>query len=75
MSLEDRLRQYANPRSRANWQGASRDKANLTRWSERAAENSKIAPRARSGSSATSTARADLNHVGGWFMPSVRRET
>ena len=44
-----RLKGYANPSRRENWDGESCDKANLDRWSARAAENSKVAPRARGG--------------------------
>ena len=40
MSRLDRLRDYANPVSRENWRGASRDMANIDRWSERASEES-----------------------------------
>jgi hypothetical protein len=32
----ERLKQYGNPRSRDNWHGASRDMANINRWSKRA---------------------------------------
>lgn len=49
MTRNSRLRQYANPSRRGNWDGESSDKANLDRWSDRASENSKPAPRARSG--------------------------
>ncbi len=40
MSRIERLKDYANPVSRANWRGAGRDKANIERWQERATENS-----------------------------------
>jgi hypothetical protein len=49
MGRLERLKEYANPRRRENWDGESCDKANLDRWSERAIENSKLAPRARGG--------------------------
>lgn len=49
MSRQDRLKEYAKPLRAANWQGAGRDQANIDRWSARAAENSKIAPRATDG--------------------------
>ncbi|WP_043159325.1 hypothetical protein [Bradyrhizobium sp. Ai1a-2] len=49
MSRQERLKEYANPRREANWDGAASDKANLDRWAARASENSAIAPRARSG--------------------------
>ncbi|MGM4870665.1 hypothetical protein AB7645_05490 [Bradyrhizobium sp. 956_D2_N1_5] len=49
MGRLERLKEYANPRRRENWDGETCDKANLDRWSERAAENSKLAPRARGG--------------------------
>jgi hypothetical protein len=42
----ERLRQYANPRSKENWRGAGRDQKNIDRFSERATENSELAPRA-----------------------------
>jgi predicted aminopeptidase len=48
MSRIKRLREeYSKPRS--GWQGAGRDQANIDRWSDRAAENSKLAPRASNG--------------------------
>ncbi|MCP3382858.1 hypothetical protein NLM31_21050 [Bradyrhizobium sp. CCGUVB4N] len=49
MSRLDRLREYSRPTRRENWDGESCDKANLDRWSQRATENSKVAPRARGG--------------------------
>ncbi|WP_094974004.1 hypothetical protein [Bradyrhizobium symbiodeficiens] len=49
MSRVERCKEYANPRRRENWDGESRDKANLDRWSQRAAENSKTASRASKG--------------------------
>lgn len=49
MSRIERLKEYANPSRRENWDGESCDKANLDRWSKRASENSKVAPRARGG--------------------------
>ncbi|RXH15224.1 hypothetical protein [Bradyrhizobium guangzhouense] len=49
MSRADRLKEYANPRRRENWDGESCDKANLDRWSDRAEANSKVALRARCG--------------------------
>jgi hypothetical protein len=49
MSSIDRLKEYAKPLRRANWQGAGRDQANIDRWSDRATEQSKIAPRASGG--------------------------
>jgi hypothetical protein len=49
MTRDSRLREYANPVRRGNWNGAASDKANLDRWSERASENSKVAPRAKGG--------------------------
>lgn len=48
MSRVERCKEYANPRRRANWDGES-TAANISRWSDRAAENSKVAPRARGG--------------------------
>jgi hypothetical protein len=49
MSRLERLKEYANPRSRENWCGESSDPAYLKRWSDRAEANSKVAPRARGG--------------------------
>ncbi len=46
MSRLDRLKEYAKPTRAGNWQGAGRDQANIDRWTDRAADNSKIAPRA-----------------------------
>jgi hypothetical protein len=40
MSSMERLRELQNPRSKKNWNGASRDQANINRWSGRASENS-----------------------------------
>jgi hypothetical protein len=48
MSRVERCKEYANPRRRENWDGES-TAANISRWSERAADNSKIAPRAKGG--------------------------
>jgi hypothetical protein len=45
----DRLKEYARPTRRENWQGAGRDQGNIDRWSDRASDNSQIAPRAPSG--------------------------
>jgi hypothetical protein len=47
MSLEQRLKGYANPQKGPH--GAGRDQENLDYWSDRAKENSKIAPRASDG--------------------------
>ncbi len=49
MSRQSRLKEYANPSRRENWDGESCDKANIDRWSARAEANSKLAPRARGG--------------------------
>jgi hypothetical protein len=45
----ERLKEYANPRRRENWDGCGRDVANIQRFQERAEANSRIAPRARGG--------------------------
>jgi hypothetical protein len=45
----ERLKEYANPTRAGNWNGASRDQANIDRWSNRAAEQSQCAPRASDG--------------------------
>jgi hypothetical protein len=47
MSRIDRLKEYSKPTK--GWQGAGRDQDNIDRWSDRATENSKIAPRASDG--------------------------
>lgn len=47
MSLEQRLKGYANPQKGPH--GAGRDQANIDYWSDRAKENSAIAPRASDG--------------------------
>jgi hypothetical protein len=49
MSSLDRLKQYEKPLRAGNWQGSSRDESNISRWSNRATAESKIAPRARGG--------------------------
>jgi hypothetical protein len=55
----ERLKEYANPRSRENWQGAGRDQANINRWVQRAHEHSDSwKHRAKSG-------KVDLRDLGG----------
>jgi hypothetical protein len=49
MSRQDRLKEYANPTRAGNWNGSSRDQADLDRWSKRAAAESQCAPRASDG--------------------------
>ena len=49
MSRMDRLKEYAKPLRPENWQGASRDMDCIDRWSDRATDESHIAPRASSG--------------------------
>ena len=49
MSSVDRLKEYAKPLRKENWQGAGRAQANIGRWSDRATEQSQIAPRASGG--------------------------
>jgi hypothetical protein len=44
MSRQDRVKEYANPQHGP--QGAGRDQKNLDAWSDRAEENSQLAPRA-----------------------------
>jgi hypothetical protein len=46
MSRIDRLKEHAKPLRKENWQGCGRDQANITRWSDRAKQNSQLAPRA-----------------------------
>ncbi len=48
MSRVERVKEYANPRRRENWNGES-TAANISRWADRASANSKIAPRAKGG--------------------------
>jgi hypothetical protein len=73
----ERLKQYANPRSRENWNGASRDQKNIDRWSQRARDNSLITDkpdRRPTRDPLQSKARADVNHVGdGDYLSKVRR--
>ena len=40
MSRIDRLKEYAKPARKENWSGASRDMANIDRWSDRAHDES-----------------------------------
>lgn len=49
MTRLDRLKEYSKPNRAENWKGASRDQANIDRWSERARRESQIAPRASEG--------------------------
>jgi hypothetical protein len=49
MSRLERLKEYSKPTRAANWDGPGRDQANIDRWSERATENSALAPRAKGG--------------------------
>jgi hypothetical protein len=55
-----RLEQYAKPGNPANWQGPGRDQKNIDRWSERAARNSEIAPRASGPRLANTDTRSHL---------------
>lgn len=48
MSRVERCKEYASPRRSGNWNGES-TADNISRWSERAAENSKIDKRAKGG--------------------------
>lgn len=48
MSRVQRVKDYANPRRRENWDGESTSE-NIARWSERASANSKLSPRASKG--------------------------
>ena len=59
MSRLERLKEYAKPTRRENWQGAGRDEANISRWSERATENSDGADHR-----ATGTERAEAHSTG-----------
>jgi hypothetical protein len=49
MSSISRLKEYEKPLRKQNWQGAGRSQANIDRWSNRATEQSRIAPRASGG--------------------------
>jgi hypothetical protein len=49
MSRQDRLKEYSKPTRAGNWNGSSRDQADLDRWSNRATEQSQCAPRASDG--------------------------
>jgi hypothetical protein len=59
MSRLERLKEYAKPTRKENWQGAGRDQANIDRWSERATENSDGADHR-----ATGTERAEAHSTG-----------
>jgi hypothetical protein len=107
MSRLDRLKKLQDPQS--DPQGSASWKPNLDFWSERASENSKLAPRAKGpvhggppGThgedppslpstkvttrdtamkpkvsrkvDAAMAGKDDLNHVGGSYMPTVRRK-
>jgi hypothetical protein len=62
MSRTERIKQYATPSSGPdNWKGAGRDQANIDRWSERAHENSRLAPRAKSTMELPNTGKAELS--------------
>ena len=45
MSRIDRLKEYAAPTRKGNWEGQARDQSAIDRWSDRASENSQLAPR------------------------------
>jgi hypothetical protein len=47
MTRIERLKQYANPTRRQNWEGCSRQLKYIDRWSARASRESEIAPRAK----------------------------
>jgi hypothetical protein len=47
-NFQKRIKEYANP-SHSEWRGQSTE-ANLKTWGDRASEESKLAPRAKSGS-------------------------
>jgi hypothetical protein len=82
----ERLKEYANPTRSANWNGSSRNQADLDRWSKRASANSiaddrvpsKPGPKEPSkpgqGDDFRRKANADKNDVGSTFMPGVRRQ-
>ena len=73
MSSIDRLKEYAKPNRRGNWKGEASDQANIDRWTTRAAENSKIAPRASDGEmKLPSTGKMDVRDTG--MGPKVSRK-
>ena len=57
----ERLREYAKPLRKENWQGASRDEGYIDRWSDRASEESQIAPRAAGTRSTNGEVGRDLD--------------
>jgi hypothetical protein len=73
MSSIDRLKEYQKPNRKGNWNGAASDQANIDRWSARASENSKIAPRASDGEmKLPSTGKMDVRDTG--MGPKVSRK-
>ncbi|MEH2547130.1 hypothetical protein V1283_003775 [Bradyrhizobium sp. AZCC 2262] len=58
MSLEDRLKGYANPQRGPH--GAGRDQKNLDYWADRAKANSEIAPRASRTMKLADTGKMDV---------------
>src|SRR4051812_45417570 len=69
MSRQDRLKEYANPRHRP--QGASRDQKNVDAWADRAAANSKLAPRATDGPIRLPSAMVNIRNTA--MAPKVSR--
>jgi hypothetical protein len=73
MSRSSRLKEYAKPNRRENWNGAARDQANIDRWSDRATDNSKIAPRASDGEMKLPSTKMNLRDTA--MVPKVSRGT
>jgi hypothetical protein len=61
-TFTDRLKGYANPQKGPH--GAGRDQANIDYWSDRATENSKIAPRASDGPMRLTSTKQDVRDTG-----------
>lgn len=58
---QERLREYANPRSQDSWCGQSSDPRYIKRWSDRAEANSQVPGRARGGEMRLSDASVELH--------------
>src|SRR6266550_4071927 len=59
VTRSSRIKDYSNPNSPKNWNGASRDMGYIDRWSGRASDNSEIAPRAKGKTSNNGSTEKD----------------
>ncbi|MGJ4947309.1 hypothetical protein [Bradyrhizobium sp. HKCCYLS20291] len=66
----ERLKSYKNEAGPA---GEASSKANLNYWADRAESNSLHPGKSKAGTKADGPGRDDNNHLGGTFMPNVRR--